>query len=364
MVIAGVAPSESQTARAVDDRARGWAPLSRQTLTDLNICMTVSEPSTTGCILMRDTNGKPTALVTGANSGLGLEAAAQLAKHGYGRVIVTARTEDKAQGAREQLREQSGKDVFETLTLDNGKLETVEAAAGALAERGGRIDVLILNAGLAPTKNVAKTADGIELTVAASLTGHHLLTMRLLESGVLNDTARIVIAGFEAARGDVPTFTPVHIDAFAAANFDGDLEAAIESQMRMRPPATYKPSDTYATAKMFVAWWAAELAGRIPKGMTVNAVSPGSTPDTNAVNNAPFYMRYIMIPVFKLVPGMSHSVSDGPDVSGKFFASRPKKMTGALTEIQMDHFDNPAAQHALWNVTSRLTGGPELPART
>lgn len=198
--------------------------------------------------------------------------------------------------------------------------------------------------------------------------------MRLLGKGLLAENARIVIAGSEAARGDVPSFTPVEIDGFAAANFDGELEAAIESQMRMEAPATYKPGDTYATAKLFVAWWAAELANKLPDGMTVNAVSPGSTPDTNAVRNAPFYMRYIMVPVFKLVPGMSHSVSDGagryleaadfgPEVTGKFFASKPKKMTGAITEIQMDHFDNPAAQQALWNVTSQVTGA-EYSART
>ena len=169
---------------------------------------------------------------------------AQLAEQGYGRVIITARTEDMAQGAQDQLRERTGKDVFETLTLDNGKLETVEAAAAALAEHGWKIDFLLLNAGVAPTKDLAKTADGIELTVAASLLGHHVLTMRLLQAGLLTDTARIVIAGSEAARGDVPTFTPLDIDAFAATNFDGDLEAAIETQMRMEAPATYKPSDT------------------------------------------------------------------------------------------------------------------------
>ena len=322
---------------------------------------------------MPDTNSKPTALVTGATSGLGLEAAAQLAEQDYGRVIITARTEDKAQRAKDELRQRTGKDVFETLTLDNGDLQSVEDATAALVERGGKVDFLLLNAGIAPTKELAKTADGIELTMAASLTGHHLLTVRLLGNDLLADTARIVIAGSEAARGDVPTFSPVDIDGFATANFDGDLEAAIESQMRMEDPAAYKPGDTYATAKLFVAWWAAELADRLPEGMTVNAVSPGATPATNAARNAPFYMRYIMMPLFRVVPGMSHSVDDGagryleaadfgPDVSGKFFASKPKKMTGAITEIQMDHFDNAAAQKALWNVTSRVTGGADYSA--
>jgi NAD(P)-dependent dehydrogenase (short-subunit alcohol dehydrogenase family) len=313
-----------------------------------------------------------TVLVTGANSGLGFEAARQLAEQGYDRVIVTARNDEKGHAAVDQLRNRTGKDVFEPLILDLGAHATVEAAAKRLLERGGKIDFLLLNAGIAPRNEVTKTTEGIEATFAASLVGHHLFTMRLLEHDLLGDEARIVIAGSEAARGDVPTFTPVDIDAFAADRLGGDLEAAIEMQMRMASPATYKPSDTYATAKLFVAWWAAELAERLPVGMTVNAVSPGSTPDTNAINNAPFFMKYLMVPLFKLIPGMSHSIDKGagryleaagygPDVSGQFFASPPKRMTGPLTAIEMPHFDNPAAQGALWKVTSKVAGDVGYP---
>ena len=320
---------------------------------------------------MTDTAGS-TALITGANSGLGLEAAAQLAEQGYDRVIITARTNQKAEAARDALQTRTGRDVFETITLDNDKLDTVAAAGATLASRVGKIDFLLLNAGIAPTKEVTKTDDGVEATVAATLIGHHLLTMRLLEEGLLASDARIVIAGSEAARGDVPTFNPIDVDEFAAANFDGDLEAAIEAQIRMDPPAKYHPGNTYATVKVFAAWWAAELARKLPEGMTVNAVSPGSTPDTNAIRNAPFFMRRVMLPIFKFIPGMSHSLGDGagryleaarfgPEVTGKFFASKPKKMTGPLVEIEMDHFDNPQGQRALWNATSKVAGGVDYP---
>ena len=316
-----------------------------------------------------------TALVTGANSGLGLEASAQLAEHGYNRVIITARTDQKAQAARDELSARTDRDVFEPLTLDNDDLDTVEAAAGVLAERGGQIDVLILNAGLVPPKDLQKTLEGVEATVASTLIGHHLLTMRLLEQELLSDTARIMIAGSEAARGDMPTFSPLDLDTFAADNFNGDLEAAIEAQIRMEAPARYRSSDTYATAKLFVAWWAAELSRRLPEGMTVNAVSPGSTPGTNLNKNAPFYLRYIMVPISKLLPGMSHTIDKGAgrylevagygsDVTGKFFASKPKKMTGPLVDIQMDHFDNPQGQQALWNVTSSVARGVGYPSPT
>lgn len=59
-----------------------------------------------------------TALVTGATSGLGFEAAAQLAALDQGQVIVTGRSRQKARHARDELSRRSGRDVFESLELD------------------------------------------------------------------------------------------------------------------------------------------------------------------------------------------------------------------------------------------------------
>jgi NAD(P)-dependent dehydrogenase (short-subunit alcohol dehydrogenase family) len=314
-----------------------------------------------------------TALVTGTTSGLGFEAAAQLADRDYSRIIITGRNETRITDAANRLTSRTGKTVFETLLLDLDDMVSVETAATELASRGGIIDTVILNAGIAPPPNVIMTPGGLEATVTSSLIGHHLLTMRILELDLLAGGASIVIAGSEAARGDVPTFKPVDLHAVADGHFDGDLEKAIENQMRMEPPAKYKAGDTYATAKLYVAWWAAELARLLPDGVSVNAVSPGSTPGTDAMRNAPFYMRAFMIPLFKLVPGMSHSIADGAarylevvdydqNVTGKFFASKPKKMTGPIEEIRMEHFADRDAQRALWKVTSRVAGGVTYPA--
>ncbi len=322
-------------------------------------------------------NTSRSALVTGANSGLGFEAAAQLAESGYRKVTITVRTAEKAAIARDALIDRTGKDVFETLVLDNARRETVEAATAEMIKRDDPIDVLLLNAGLAPTGKVSRTPDGIEATVASTLTGHHLLTMRLLESGLLGSAARIVIAGSEAARGDVPMMNPLDVPGFAAEHFDGNLEAAIEAQIRMEAPARYKSGDVYATAKMFVAWWAAELARKLPEGMTVTAVSPGSAPDTNAVRNAPLYMRRVMIPLFKAMParmGMAGTVADAAnryvqaadfdtDRSGKFFASPPKKMVGELVEVNLAHIDDRNGQKALWTVVEKVSSGASYPTR-
>ena len=315
-----------------------------------------------------------TALVTGATSGLGFEVAAQIAERGNSQVIITGRTEAKARDARKALLARTGRNVFETLALDNDDIASVEAAAKALQERGDQIDLLILNAGIAPPSKVAMSQDGIERTVSSSLIGHHILTMRLLEYDLPSSHARILIAGSEAARGDVPMFKPVDLHSLANEYLEGDLEAAVEAQIYMKPPAKYKAGDVYATAKVMVAWWAAELARRLPKGMSVNAVSPGSTPETNALRDAPMYMRYVMMPIFKYLPGMSHGVADGAgryldvaakgdDVSGRFFASPPKKMTGPLTQLDLPHIEDRSAQEAGWAATVKVSG-VGMPAST
>ena len=252
-----------------------------------------------------------TALVTGANSGLGFETAALLAESGYGKVVVTARTQSKADEARRRLIERTDKDVFVTSVMDFDSLATIEPAVADLTAGESKFDVLMLNAGIAPPSDARFTKDGLEATMAASLVGHHLLTMRLLEQGLVNENARIVIAGSEAARGDVPMFRPIDIDEFAKEEFDGDLDSAIESVMKLTAPATYKGGNQYATAKQFVAWWAAELSKLVPAGTTVNAVSPGSTPDTNADRHVNFLMKRVMMPILKIIPGMSHSIADG-----------------------------------------------------
>lgn len=315
-------------------------------------------------------NNQRTALVTGATSGLGLAAALQAAQAGYGRVIVTGRTSDRADAARDSLAEQFGRAVFESVTLDLNDTKSVGRAVAGLSAAGYKIEYLLLNAGLVSGNKPTITDEGVELTFAASLIGHHQLTMGVLDAGLLTDEARIVIAGSEAARGDVPTFNPTDLRAYAKKHFDGDLAKAAEALIRNTGPNKFKPATAYADAKVFVAWWAAALARRLPDGMTVNAVSPGSAPGTDAGRNANFFMKRIMMPVFKLAPkrlGMAADVpvaasryleaSDyGPKVNGEFFASAAKKMTGPLHKMDLGHIADGDSQEAAWTATVQVAG--------
>ena len=315
-----------------------------------------------------------TALVTGASSGIGFETAAQLAEAGFGRVILAARTEQKSQDAKKRLEARTDRAVFETLAADLGELATVESASDELKRRGNTIDVLILNAGLVSGKELVRNEDGVEQTFAP-LVGHHLLTMRLIENQLLSDDARIVIAGSEAARGDVPTMKVVDLPEFAGEAFDGDLEAAAVAVARSQPPVQFKKNNAYADAKQFGAMWAGALARRLPDGSTVNAVSPGSTPETNAGRDQGFMMQRVMLPLmtrFGGRVGVAHDLATGAgryveaidfddEVSGRFFASAPKKMIGPLQDLTEPRISDQASQEAVWNVIVGLAGGVGYP---
>lgn len=306
-----------------------------------------------------------TALVTGATSGLGLEAAAQLVVAGYDRVVITGRTEAKAEAARRTLIERVGTDVFDTVVVDLADPASIEVAVERLIALGHTFAALVLNAGMAGT-SLERNSDGVEATHAASLTGHHTITMALLGAGLLAGDASVAIVGSEAATGHVPTFTPS--DLATVAGGTGDLQAAAERLLRNGTAGAYKTNEAYANAKLFVAWWAAALSRRLPEGMRVNAVSPGSVPDTDFVNRSSWFLRNVMVPVLKAMPkrmGMAASVDIGArrylDVlemtdTGAFYASAPKKMTGPLHRVELPHITDQASQEAAWNAVTRLTG--------
>lgn len=306
------------------------------------------------------------ALVTGTTSGLGHVAARMLVAEGFLHAIVTGRSLAGAREAADHLATETKTQVFTPLELDLNVPASVQSALAELVKRGRPIDFLLLNAGMVPGKKRVLTAAGIE-AAQAPLIGHHQLTVGLLRANLLSPNARIVIAGAEPARGDVPMFNYTDVAAFAATHHDGDRSAAVEALVRNGPNVKYDPNRTYADAKLIVAWWVAALARRLPYGMAVYAVSPGSAPDTKAVRNLGPVMKWLMIPLVKLIPGMSQTTETaarrylqaskfGADLSGQFFASAPKKLTGPIEAMRHPHLHDRINQEAAWQAVVKVAG--------
>lgn len=129
---------------------------------------------------MSEVTTKPIALVTGASRGIGLEVARQLAQQGM-TVILTARNAQQAADAAQKLVNE-GLDVYSE-TLDVTQEESVHTLAATLAERFGRLDLLVNNA--AAFVNWMETAVTADLQAAHTVLETNLFGAWRVSQGLL-----------------------------------------------------------------------------------------------------------------------------------------------------------------------------------
>ncbi|MUV86822.1 SDR family NAD(P)-dependent oxidoreductase [Natronomonas sp. CBA1123] len=120
-----------------------------------------------------------TVVVTGANSGLGLEATRAFARKGA-HVVMACRNVESAEDAREEIREEVPGASLTVEALDLADLDSVRAFAETAIDLG-RIDVLCNNAGVMAIPR-SETADGFETQFGVNHLGHFALTGLLLDS--------------------------------------------------------------------------------------------------------------------------------------------------------------------------------------
>jgi NAD(P)-dependent dehydrogenase (short-subunit alcohol dehydrogenase family) len=133
---------------------------------------------------------KSTAIVTGANTGLGFETAKAFATKGI-TTVLACRTEARALEAKAKIEAAvpGAKLVF--IPLDLTELASVRRFAAAFGAAFGSLDLLVLNAGIM-TPPYAKTVDGFESQLAANFFGHFLLTALLLDRMPDAPSSRVV----------------------------------------------------------------------------------------------------------------------------------------------------------------------------
>ena len=206
---------------------------------------------------MPDLSGK-VALVTGANSGLGLETSRALAAKGA-HVVLACRGETKALAAMKAIRGKLPDAKLEFLSLDLSDLDSVRAAAGEFATRHERLDLLINNAGLM-TLPYGRTRDGFEMIFGTNHLGHFALTLLLL--GVLKRThrARVVTLSSVAHRRGLMALDDLQWER-----------------------SRYSKPGAYARSKLANLLFALELDRRV-KGAGIDLISVAAHPGYSATN--------------------------------------------------------------------------------
>lgn len=129
-------------------------------------------------------------MVTGANSGIGLEVTRGLASNGA-HVLLAVRSIDRGEAAASAILATSPRASLEVMALDLANLASVHQFAGALRSRLNALDLLVNNAGVASAA-LQRTADGFELVFGTDHLGHFALTGLLLPTIIATPAARVI----------------------------------------------------------------------------------------------------------------------------------------------------------------------------
>ena len=282
------------------------------------------------------------AVVTGANTGLGLETARELAAKGA-TVVLAVRNLDKGEAARTDIAAGLPDADVSIQVLDLASLDSIRAAAAALHERFDAIDLLINNAGVMFTPR-STTADGFELQLGVNHLGHFAVTGLLLDLMLSVDGSRIVTVSSGAHK--------------FSSSFDLDDLAGTDG---------YNRTAAYGRSKVANLLFTYELQRRlVVAGAPTIALAahPGGS-NTELARNAPAAMRAVGV-VFRpfmqsaamgALPTLRAATDPnavggqyyGPDGFGEF------RGYPVLVESN-DRSHDEALQRGLWEASQTLTG--------
>ena len=270
-----------------------------------------------------------TIIITGSNSGIGKEAALNLAKSGH-RILMLCRDSEKSKQVHQDIVAQTGNENVLLIPVDVSDPSSVRAAVDQIKSKYPKIDVLVNNAGVYKVKR-EETSNGVEMTFAVNFLGTFMISQLLLENLQASGNGRIVNVVSELYKS-------------GSINFDN-----------LMLKTGYKAGDAYANSKMAAVLYTVELAKRMKeKGITVNALHPGVLA-TNSFRDYPkFVVKLLNMFLENPEKGGERiaylATSDEvKDTTGKYFYKNEER------EIDISNQANGTTEK-LWQIAQELTG--------
>lgn len=280
---------------------------------------------------MSDLRGK-TVLITGANSGIGLEASVKLARMGAA-VTMVGRNREKLDAAVADVRARAGAREVSCLVCDLSSQASIRVLAADVRKTLPRLHILVNNAGTVSATRTL-TVDGLEETFAVNHLGHFLLTNLLLDLVVRSEPARIVNVASVAHRNGTIDFDDLQFER------------------------GYAIMRAYARSKLCNVLFSNELARRLAgTSVTVNSLHPGSVA-THIWSRAPWFALPILAvaKLFMLSPEKGADaivyLAASPELAGRTGGYYEKNLLVAPARLARDE----AVARRLWDESAKLTG--------
>jgi len=292
-------------------------------------------------------------IVTGGNSGIGLEAAHALARRGA-RVVLACRDPEKARGAVAAIRADAPQASVEAMELDLASLASVRAFAAAFAGRHDTLHGLVNNAGVMALP-YRRTADGFEMQLGTNHLGHFALTGLLLDR---------LLAAPARANAPGPRIVTVSSGAHRAGRIRFD---DLQSERR------YGKWRAYGQSKLANLLFAYELQRRLDK-CGADLISVACHPGYAATNlqfagprmdGSRWQERIVRLGNALLSQDAAAGAlptlyaATAPDVRGGDYIGPDGlgELTGAPRKVESNARSHDAAVAAkLWDVSEKLTG--------
>ncbi len=291
-----------------------------------------------------------TAIITGANAGLGLECARTLLAADPSWHLVLA-VRDVARGA-DAVARLGHPDRCTVLQLDLASLRSVRAFAENLRGAGlPPLHAIVCNAGVQVVSGTEYTADGVEMTFGVNHLGHFALVQTLLAD--VARPARVVVVSSG-------THDPAKVTGMPSPDYTTAEQLA-------HPVESDAPDGRrrYTTSKLCNVLFAYELDRRLgggSDGITVNTFDPGLMPGTGLArdySSAGRWMWRYVLPVLRVLPNVNSTRNSGARLARLVWDPALDAVSGAYFEgkraipSSQDSYDRDKALD-LWDASEQL----------